>query len=158
MTVVNLTVAETALGGAEGAARGRVTVDYVAGSSGFVNIEGSTVTLPKTVNVPFADGALAEVLDLEPTNGECAARITIKSVITGQVLRRYVAIPAAGPVAFGDLVDVNPDTFALSQGPTVSDTIRNTLLDGLRLVRVTQAEYDALPTPRPVDVLYVVTN
>lgn len=36
----------------------------------------------------------------------------------------------------------------VAAGPTVSDTIRNNLLDGLRLVRVTQAEYDALPTSR----------
>lgn len=47
---------------------------------------------------------------------------------------------------------------ALAGSPELSATIRNTLLDGLRLVRVTQAEYDALPTPRPVDVLYVLTE
>ena len=47
---------------------------------------------------------------------------------------------------------------AVATGPTVSNTIRNNLLDGLRLVRVTQAEYDALPTPRPDDVLYVITE
>lgn len=38
------------------------------------------------------------------------------------------------------------------------DSVKESLLDGLILRRVTQAEYDALPTPRPDDVLYVITE
>lgn len=65
------------------------------------------------------------------------------------------ALTATGRLSEAEL---SASIAAVAAGPMVSDTIRNTLLDGLRLVRVTQAEYDALPTPRPVDVLYVVTN
>lgn len=158
MTVISLLPEEVARGGPEGAERGVVTVDYVAGAAPFIGVEGERVVLPRTVTVRFTDGVLDAPLDVEPTRGVCAARIVVKSSVTGHLSRRHVAIPEDGPVAFGDLVDVNPDTFAPSQDPTISDTIRNTLLDGLRLVRVTQAEWDALPTPRPVDVLYVVTN
>lgn len=72
MTVVNLTVDETALGGPVGAV-GRVTVEYVAGSRGYVSVEGDRVVLPKPVTVRFTSGVLTEPLDLEPTRGVCGA-------------------------------------------------------------------------------------
>ena len=55
MTVVNLTVDETALGGPVGA-NGRVTVEYVAGSRGYVAVDGDRVVLPKPVTVRFTAG------------------------------------------------------------------------------------------------------
>lgn len=111
MTVVNLTVDETILGGTGAATSGRVTVDYFAGTRPYVRVVGETVTLPKSVTVPFAAGILSAPLDLEPTGDVCAARIVIRSDTTGAQLRRYVAIPDTGPVDFGALIDVDPSLF-----------------------------------------------
>lgn len=109
MTVVNLTVDETALGGPVGA-NGRVTVEYVAGPRGYVAVDGDRVVLPKPVTVRFTAGVLAAPLDLEPTRGVCAARVVIRPD-SGQSFRRVVEIPDEGPVDFGALVDVNPGSF-----------------------------------------------
>lgn len=112
MTVVNLTVDETILGGTGAATSGRVTVDYFAGTRPYVRVMGETVTLPRSVTVAFTAGALTAPLDLEPTGDVCAARIVIRSDTTGAQLRRYVTIPPAGPVDFGALEDVDPALFA----------------------------------------------
>lgn len=111
MTVVNLTVDETILGGTGAATSGRVTVDYFAGARPYVRVVGETVTLPKPVVVTYTDGELAAPLSLEPTGDVCAARIVIRSDTTGAQLRRYVTIPDTGPVDFGALVDVDPSLF-----------------------------------------------
>lgn len=112
MTVVNLTVDETVLGGTGGASSGRVTVDYVAGHAPYVRVDQDTVTLPRQVVVRFTDGTLDEPLDLEPTGGVCAARIVVTNTSTGAKLRRYVTIPDQGPIDFGALEDVDPALFA----------------------------------------------
>ena len=123
MTVVNLTVDETALGGPVGA-QGRVTVEYVAGSSRYVSVEGDRVVLPKPVTVRFTAGVLTDPLDLEPTRDVCAAVFVIRPD-SGRSLRRVVEIPETGPVDFGDLVVVDPDLFA--PGPP-DQTLRDWIL------------------------------
>lgn len=37
------------------------------------------------------------------------------------------------------------------------ESVKESLLDGLTIRRVTQAEYDAVPSPRPTDVLYIIS-
>ena len=123
MTVVNLTVDETALGGPVGT-DGRVIVEYVAGSRGYIQVDGDRVVLPKPVTVRFTDGVFDAPLDLEPTRGVCAAAFVIR-VDSGRSLRRVVEIPETGPVDFGDLVVVDPDAFA--PGPA-DQTLRDWIL------------------------------
>lgn len=52
---------------------------------------------------------------------------------------------------------VDRETFLLP-APTMQAIATALLGSGIaRLERLTQAEYDAIPTPRPSDVLYIVT-
>lgn len=159
MTVVQLTALETVLGAAEPISRGDVTITYWAGIRPFVNVVGSEVTFPAPIRVPIVDGAPVGTIDLVPTGGVCCVRWDVRSFNGRLALPpRYTSIPANGPVDFGDLSVVDPATFAPADDPSIIDTLRGQLFDGFaRLERITQSDYDLIPTPDP-DVLYVITE
>ncbi|MCC2033055.1 hypothetical protein [Microbacterium allomyrinae] len=110
MTVVTLNGLETMLGAPGPMKRGKVQVDYWAGARAVTRVDGADVTFPSQITVAIADGSLVEVLDLPATGGVCCVRIVVSS--GGKQLIRFVEIPASGPVDFGNLVDVDPGTFA----------------------------------------------
>lgn len=157
MTVVTLTGLERLLGAPGPIDAGEIEATYWAGASPFISVDGADVTFPPAITVAIVAGAPAVELDMEPTAGECCVRWVVRSSNGGFTLVRYTTIPASGPVDFGALPVVNPATFAPASDPSMLDTIQSQLLDGLTLRKVTQAEYDLIPEPRPTDVLYVIT-
>lgn len=122
MTLLNLTGLETALEQPT-PITGQVTVEYVAGRRGYVEIDGERLILPKTITVAIVNGVPVEPLELVATRGVCAARITV-SAVSGAYKRRDVAIPDQPTVDYGDLVDVDAMSFApVDVTPTLVETI-----------------------------------
>lgn len=157
MTVVSLVALHTVLGTPEPIAACTVTITYWADREPFVNVDGDEVTFPSPIVVLVEDGAPTGAVDLKPTESHCCVQWAFK--YGSQSFTRYTSIPSSGPVAFGDLPVVDPATFATAS-PTATqlETIKALLLSGYTLQRVTQAEFDAIPLPRPGDVLYVVVD
>lgn len=157
MTVIDVTALERALGLPGPIVSGEHLITYWAGHSPFVQVDGEEVIFPAPIRVPIVAGVTSETIDLEPTGDACCVKWVVRSYAGGEITR-YVTIPDVGPVVFGDLVDVDRMTFVPVDDPaSILSTVQQLLLDGLKLTRVTQVEYDALPTPRPGDVLYVIT-
>lgn len=124
MPVVEITNLETILGAPGPISRGHVQVVYWAGTGPYVAVSGGDVIFPAPIVVEIVDGALVAVLDLVPTNDACCVRIEVWSYDTNQRIRVFRAIPASGPVDFGDLVAVDPTSFApVVPTPTLIETI-----------------------------------
>ena len=135
---------------------GELVIEYVVGSEGLLTIDGPDVTVPTPVRVRIVDGEPATPLELEPTRGTCAVRWEFRA--PGYSFDRHTSVPDTAEVDFGDLPDVDPASFLpVTEPASILSTVQAELLDGVRLQRITQDAYDALPTPRPDDVLYVIT-
>ena len=129
MTAVSLAAFLTELV-APGRASGSVTIEYWAGSRPYVNVAGEDVVFPGSIRVPITDGAPVKVLDLPPTGGACCVRWTVEVRGSSQRVRRYTTIPDVAEVAFGDLVDVDPDGFApVDPPPMLLDAIQQIVHD-----------------------------
>lgn len=116
MTVINVTAALTALGGATPVTSGRITVEYLRGTRGepAARREGAEVLLPAPVVATIADGVTTTPLDVPPTDGTCYARIWVEARAPrdgGYLELPAVAIPATGPVDIADLVAVDPASY-----------------------------------------------
>jgi hypothetical protein len=113
MTVVILTALETLLEQAGPIVRGEIVATYWAGRRSFVQVSGEDVIFPAPIRVTIVDGFPVEPLDMVPTAGACCVRWDIRSAGDGGGLAkpRYTSIPDAGPVDFGDLPQVDPNTF-----------------------------------------------
>lgn len=116
MTVINVTAALTALGGATPVTSGRITVEYLRGTRGepAARRDGAEVLLPAPVVATIADGVTTTPLDVPPTDGTCYARIWVEARAPrdGCYLELpSVAIPATGPVDIADLVAVDPASY-----------------------------------------------
>ena len=130
MRTIDLNVSETALGGPGALAEGVAEFEYVTAAGAFSEVVGSDVTMARKITVQIVDGAPVSPILLAPTRGVCCVRATIRSHITGdQLPTRYVEIPIGeGPVAYGELVDVDPTTYTPAEAtPTLMDTILATL-------------------------------
>lgn len=159
MTVVNLNLRETALGTPGPIDEGDISVEYWAGDGPYIAVSEDDVTFPPPIVVAVVAGVPAETLNLPATDENCCVRWVIRSYAGGLPLTRFTSIPSDGPVDFAELPIVDPRTFDVVP-PTSSQlaTIQSLLLDGLTFQRVTQSEYDAIPTPRPTNVLYFITS
>lgn len=159
MAVVKLTALETLLEAPGPIGRGSVTVTYWAGAEEFRGVDGDEVTFSPPIVVDIEDGEPVDEIDLEPTRGVCCVRWEIRSFNGPFSLVRFTSIPDdVDEVAFGDLPVVDPTSYEPADVPaTVLDTVQSELLDGIRLQRITQDAYDALPEHDP-DVLYVITE
>lgn len=160
MTVVDLSALQATLGAPTPITRGQVTVEYLVASDLLVTVDGPEVTFHPGVTVQIVDGAPVTVVDLPPTGGVSCVRWRILSYVGGNSFTRFTSIPDTGPVDFGDLPVVDPMSFGpIDPTPTLLDTIRSVAVtsDDIRTAqKISQADYDLIPTPRPGDVLYVI--
>lgn len=101
MTIVNVDLRHPTQGGTDAPKNG-----YLECAPTKRRNLGDWVTLPERFAAKLVDGKA--VLDLAPTaDGTWAWRITER---TNAGARRLVAVPSSGPVEYGDLQDVDPDT------------------------------------------------
>lgn len=114
MVVINLTALETLLEAPGPITRGEFTLDYWAGRSAVTRVDGSDVVFPSTIRVGIVDGEPVEPIDVPATGEDVCARVSVRTFRGGRPVVRYVTIPDVGPVDFGDLPLVDPDSF----GPT----------------------------------------
>ncbi|WP_442575856.1 hypothetical protein ACSBPH_01515 [Microbacterium sp. F51-2R] len=116
MTVINLTALERLLEAPGPIAEGEVTVDYWAGRGPVTVVDGADVVFPSRIRVGIVDGVLVAPLDVPGTGGVACARVRVASK-KGPAVTRFVEIPDVGPVDFGDLVVVDPVSFAPTPQP-----------------------------------------
>lgn len=115
MTVIDLHVYETFTSdGFVEITGGTVTAQYWAGGAPYIAVDSDGVVFPAYMTVPVVDGQLTTVLDLTPTNEFCCVRWDVQYGL--HHLTRYTLVPETGPVDFGDLVDVDPNTLVPSDG------------------------------------------
>lgn len=133
-----------------------------------------SVQVPVVDQIGWVDGSLNSITmwhyRIVETVGEIT-RTKFVQPLSGQSVIDFdmipdgtVGIPGSTPVP--PVTSVAGLTGAIS-GPSLLDAlgggsidlsaVKNTLLDGLTIKRVTQAQYNAIPTPRPTDILYVIT-
>lgn len=108
MTLVNLSVKETILGGFASASASCEAV-YWAGNGPYHEVVGADVRYSTSIKVMFSGESIS--LELEPTRGICCVRWTIRNQRTGDTLTRFTTIPDDTEINFGDLVRVNPESF-----------------------------------------------
>lgn len=113
MTTIELTVLETILGGYGPVDSGTVSATYWAGNEPYLSVVGDEVRFPSEIKVQVIDGATVP-LDMVPTRGVCCVRWVVRDHRSGHRLTRYTTIPDVPAVDFGDLIDVDPATFAPS--------------------------------------------
>lgn len=111
MTIINLETLATELSGPV-AATSLVTFQYWAGDKPYVSVAGDEVIFPKMIRVNLNDGTTPPELDLIPTSVYNCLKVSI--FYDGFTESRYVSIPGTGPVDFGDLLQVDPDTLEAS--------------------------------------------
>lgn len=155
MTVINITGLQTAIGTTTPIRSGKVTAQYWAGRGAYIRVEDDQIVFPTPLEIGIADGILEQNLDVKPTGDECCLRLSI--AFGALTYERYVEVPDVPSVDLEDLVDVDPATFAPAVTTGVLETILHALFDGMRFKRVTRDEYNDMPTPRPADVLFVIT-
>lgn len=109
MTVVNLALLETVLGGYEPVASGLVEVTYWAGDAPYRGLAGAEVRFATTIKV--RSGGEPVTMDLEPTRGLCCVRWEVQNLRTGAKVTRYTTIPDVPEIPFGKLEEVDKDTF-----------------------------------------------
>lgn len=161
MTLVNISLLETILGGFGPVTSGKIRVTYWAGSAPYLGVVDEEVRFPSTITVDAAGGHAS--VDLVPTGGVCCVRWEITDA-RNRMLIRHTTIPDVPVVAFGDLVDVDPLTFEPSDagraaweatlaevqtlaGQVAANTITATISpDDPRLLRIS---YPAFASPRP---------
>lgn len=136
MTVIQFDVRDLALGGDQPATRGQVSVVYrdASGPVAAYEVDGAKVVFGREITLPFAAGILLGSLDVPPTiPDEVYARITIENITLGRrLISRNVIIPETGPVDFGDLVIIDPQTFApVVLTPTLQQTIETVAREAL---------------------------
>lgn len=113
MTTIELTALETILGGYGPVDSGTVSATYWAGIEPYLSVVGDEVRFPSEIKVQVIDGATVP-LDMAPTRGVCCVRWVVRDHRSGHRLTRYTTIPDVPAVDFGDLIDVDPATFAPS--------------------------------------------
>lgn len=127
MTVITVNALETLLGGAAFAERAYIKVQYrMAGNKPSAIVDGAEVTLARDIPVDILDGVPAEPLDFPPTVEDVTyAVVTVGSYKAGTPrVVRNVIIPDEGPVDFGDLVQVDPESFEpVAAGSTVAQQL-----------------------------------
>ncbi|WP_100812996.1 hypothetical protein [Microbacterium lacus] len=115
MVNINLTAFRTMLGAHGPAGEGTAVIDYWAGSSPYVSVDGHIVTFPDPIKVPLTGED--QVIELEPIVGCCLRwSLQIDGIATG--LEVFTEMPTAD-ADFGDLAVVDPDTFQAT-GETVT--------------------------------------
>lgn len=131
-----------------------------AGKQAAAEIDGPTFVVPDTLRVPFVNSVPQVPFDLEPTTSDYCWRIIMEFHQPRFRQVRFVAVPMSGPVAFEDLVQVDPMTFlplpeyssaweaALGDRPASDGSI-------LSIVAMTQAEFDA-STPGAKQVTLII--
>lgn len=157
MTVIRLDALATALGDPfEAPINGKVTALAWRGRAPVVRLDGPTVTFPDDLVVRIEDGTPARELDLEPTTGDWCWRLDLDSFDPSHQVVRYVVVPASGPVDWADLVDIDPESYTPEAEPELGWWVE--LEKRPILVRLTQAEYDALTPVEQADPLklYVI--
>jgi len=136
MTLIQLTTLERDLGLPRPIAHGRVRLDPVAGDqiAGPI-VSGEKVTFLKSSVVEIRDGVPERSLEIPDPSGRAAARWTIWPDVNDlrRSFTRTTEIPASGTHAFGDLVDVDPDTFLPIPEPLPS--VQELLADALRAMQ-----------------------
>lgn len=113
MTLVNLSLLETILGGYEPVTSGAVEATYWAGRGPYQAVVGEDVRFPATLKVVTSGEPVS--MDMVPTGGVCCVRWNVRNRRSGATVTRYTSIPDVPVVAFGDLVDVDPLTFEPSE-------------------------------------------
>lgn len=115
MTLITIDALQTLLGAHGPLGRGTIEAQYWAGDAPHVTIEGTNVVFPVPIVVPIRSGQPTRPLDIPPTGGDSCVRWEIRSGIGRQLLLiRYTTIPATGPIEFGDLTDVDPNSYQRS--------------------------------------------
>lgn len=108
-TTINLTGLGLVFGGREGR-QVRVTAQFWAGRGAYRAAEGEAAVFSPVNTMDIAPGETASI-ELEATGANKCVRWTVRDVATGQQLSLFTAIPTVGPVDFGDLTTVDPETF-----------------------------------------------
>jgi hypothetical protein len=112
MTVVNLSTLATALGlpGTRPISATVVATPW-RGDGPAARVDGAEVIIPDGVTSQVVGNVATPPLDLAPNDGTWCWRISIVASSPRFRLLRYVTVPSAPSVAFGDLVEVDADTF-----------------------------------------------
>lgn len=102
---------------------GWVTAQYVVSDAPAIRVDGANVTFPEELVVTFVNGQPVEPIAVVPTLGVSCVKWVFR--FGSFRFERFTSIPdVAGPIAFGDLPVVDPDTYLpIQPGSTVAETI-----------------------------------
>jgi hypothetical protein len=112
MTRVDLSAVAREFGDVPVDAVATVRVQGWAGARPAATVDGAAVVFSPRNEVIVQGGTPGQAIDLVPTDGTFCYRWDV-SMRSGSLKlpTRYTLVPTSGPVAFGDLVDVDPESF-----------------------------------------------
>lgn len=124
-----------------------------------VRVDGEEVTLPNVLSRPIVNGLFTSPVLLEVPEEplEWLWNIQIRDDEDTTMLRRTVTIPpGVAPIPVGDLPQIDPTTLTVTTTPEPAWWAQLEMRP--IIIRLTQAEYDALPLEQKMDprILYLV--
>lgn len=130
MRDINLTALHSSIEGMEPIEEGRVTAEYWADGAPWPQIDGAEVIFPRRIVIPIVNGDPVSTLALLPTGAVCCVRLEVEDYLTpGPPVVRFVSVPeGSGTIDFGDLEDVDPDSYVrVDPKPTLIQTIESVI-------------------------------
>lgn len=109
MTLINIRALVSSLTASQNLPQGVISAIPWAGKNPNISVDGQDLVFPREIVIDIVNSEPVTPLDLESLS--VPYRIRIMDRKSGSVLVRYVMVPDSGPVDFGDLEQVDPDTY-----------------------------------------------
>ena len=152
MAVVNLRTFWQSLGDTgEKELSGLLEATPWAGRSAYVHADGEKVVVGGRTKVQICDSVPETTIELKPTEGKFAWKLSLTLTNYSKTIERFVEIPDVDNIDWADLIDVDPITYEPSlEGIKAWEIALQNILLELRDHLIT-----AFPDPQDEDILII---